>query len=383
MAKIRGISIDLDGCFLGYSFLNNIEAGVVEANRELIDILLENSSQYQSTTLFVGSNRQSIYDDCVNATSNKNGSGYPRVKQIAKAIRARLDKFLLTDLYNDLPDGTTFKKAFDYLDENQWGYSPGDKSEHEWLHDKSKLTILCAQMYKLSSENSGDEIDFDFYDDKEEILQNLHALFERHPELIPPNVKLNLFRYAGPVDSSNLKIEPLIQPYPSIQGRGIINHHFRETIKEIASQCIQSQNYQNNEPVDSRGQRIKNYADARASNFMITVELNCARDYQPELLSLSSSSSTSSTSSAPSYFRRQFSDLTRRIGFLSSKRKVKEKEPPSVEEVQRNSYPPTLFTATTHTAPAPVDDRQQSRLGRHRTHLGISDAPAERTDLDF
>lgn len=122
MGKVRGISVDLDGCFMGLSYINNPQHDVIEANKELLDQIRQSNSNYKSTYVFVGSNRQSISDDKSNAHSTQNGSGYPRVLRIGNYLEAPVDKLLLTDVYNNLPDGETFDQALIFLDAQHHNY---------------------------------------------------------------------------------------------------------------------------------------------------------------------------------------------------------------------------------------------------------------------
>ena len=284
MGKVRGISVDLDGCFMGLSYINNPQHDVIEANKELLDQIRQSNSNYKSTYVFVGSNRQSISDDKSNAHSTQNGSGYPRVLRIGNYLEAPVDKLLLTDVYNNLPDGETFDQALIFLDAQHHNY---DREQYtgitflEWLHDKSKLTILYAQIHKLTTENRGDDIEFYFYDDRKDILNNLHQFFLTHPNLLPNNTALYLIRYSGPIDANNKKIEPLTNAYEPVCGSGVIDTAYKNTVKKIAAECIESRRFQMMDPTNEFGNLIKNYEDAKASRFLITEVLDCARDYKP------------------------------------------------------------------------------------------------------
>jgi hypothetical protein len=290
MAIVRGISVDLDGCFMNYSYIelrkNNFHSrnNIIDANLELLNSIGQSNQKYKSTHVFIGSNRQSIGDDKTNAYSTQNGSGFPRALYIANYLEAPLDKFLLTDAYNDLPDGETYEQALLFLDKQNHDYKQEDCKGIkfcDWLHDESKLTILYAQIHKLASENIGDDVEFYFYEDREDILINLQNFFINHQTLLPANVTLNLIKYAGPTDKNGNKVEPLINAYPPLHGAGTIDTNFKNTVKEMAAECFQSQRFQDRCPANQWGQIIKSYEEAKAANFIVTEALNCALDYKP------------------------------------------------------------------------------------------------------
>ena len=77
MAITRGISWDYDGSLAHQKFLDAITEGIVAANLEKLSSLKKENDKYLKTELFVGSNRQSIFDDKVNSGTNKNGACYP------------------------------------------------------------------------------------------------------------------------------------------------------------------------------------------------------------------------------------------------------------------------------------------------------------------
>lgn len=66
------------------------------------------------------------------------------------------------------------------------------------MDDESKVSLLFAQMQLASMQNPNDDIVFNFYDDRQDIVEGLQKFYTEHPELIPKNVTLNLVGYTGP-----------------------------------------------------------------------------------------------------------------------------------------------------------------------------------------
>jgi hypothetical protein len=117
------------------------------------------------------------------------------------------DSFLLADLYGNLQGGKLFQRAIDL------SYAG---PHTDWIFDFTKITLLYAQMHRHAYLNLKDEIFFDFYDDKHEILRCLANFYSDHSELIPRNMTLRLHHYSGFV--------PI--PMMSIMGIGLIDRSY-------------------------------------------------------------------------------------------------------------------------------------------------------------
>ena len=219
MAKIRVVSADYDVCLAR----KNFNGDIVEDNRLLVDALLSTKNNYKKTIGLIGSNRQSSRDNKRNTTQNNNGSCFDQTPKFYAAIDAEFNPFLLADLYNNAPHGTSFKEATS---------SVNNEFKHKgWLHDKSKISIIYAQIQKIANEYPDDEIDFEFYDDKDEILNGLYLFFNRNKKLIPKQCTLNLHRFAGKE----------IANYPPIIGEGeFINKNYAQTLIEFAKTVLKS-----------------------------------------------------------------------------------------------------------------------------------------------
>ncbi len=55
--------------------------------------------------------------------------------------------------------------------------------------------MLYSQIQYMAQQYPDEKINFEFYDDKEDILKPLYEIFSRNPDLVPANVTLNIKRY--------------------------------------------------------------------------------------------------------------------------------------------------------------------------------------------
>ena len=303
-------SFDFDGCLANLVYLASEKKNIIAANRELLNRIKLSPNP---KIVFVGSNRQAIPDDFSNSTANGRGSCYPATKLISNELEATLDKFLLGDIYNDLSDGTTFCKAFKYLDKHHQ-YKPAHYKKvqtlHNWVHDDSKLTLLYAQIHKVVLEHPFDEIQFNFFDDREDILTGLHTYFLKYPDLIPLNVTLNLKRYMGPVDRNEALIDPQVVEYESIRGSGKqIDINYRETIKTIAAVSIEQMSAKGLDITSYSSTRpIINYFEAQQVNFDCAA-INSIQYYEPGMIPKSSLPPPPVKKEKFSFFRKKSKDI--------------------------------------------------------------------------
>lgn len=231
---IRVLSLDFDGCLFHTAYVcsknQHTSDRVIQCNKAFLDKLRLEGDQYAKTITFIGSNRQSKQIDDFNHWSpsrNYKGSCFPAIKTITAYLNkgkadVRFDSFLLADIYGELEVGTSYKYAT-------------NKKYHgnhaAWRFDETKLSILYAQMQKIASEHKDEEIQFDFYDDRRDILETLKTYFEKNPKSIPQNITLNLDYYAGSTESLQL----------SIKGTGEIDCHYKETIKSLGLKVSRQQ----------------------------------------------------------------------------------------------------------------------------------------------
>lgn len=196
----RVVSVDYDGCLMHYGCMEitpPVPGQVTRANKKLIDVLRSEGSNYTKMIVTCGSARQSFWSDRSNRFGGRYDRGYcfPALVEFTEALGngAELDRFLLADVHGKLEPGVSFKRATDPGDGDEiWA-----RAHANWPGDETKLSILYAQMHHNAEKDPYGKITFDFIDDREDILVALENFFGEHPELIPKNVTLRLFRYAG------------------------------------------------------------------------------------------------------------------------------------------------------------------------------------------
>ncbi|OGT36714.1 MAG: hypothetical protein A3F12_00325 [Gammaproteobacteria bacterium RIFCSPHIGHO2_12_FULL_38_14] len=271
--KIIGYGIDADGCAYGSRSdteeVKTIEYLMRENTMLLEAIKIAASVKNQTVIVMSGSSRQSLYYEIVNAGAvcnvrradktevNRGGTGFFCLDLAAIVDRLYTthpeishDPFLMADIW--LPD----KQPGDHFREIKRDHSVSaegfrnrakttDKVEGKLEvarsavtaipYDNTKLSILYAQMHKIASENPDADIEFNFYDDKNAgdpaansvgILQELKAFFNKHPDLIPHNVTLNLHHYRNHQAQSN-------QPIATIKGTGLIDYEYKKNTKAM------------------------------------------------------------------------------------------------------------------------------------------------------
>lgn len=246
---IRVLSLDFDGCLFHRGYMQ--DPNVITANRDFLQRLKAENSKFDQVITMVGSNRQSWFVDILNAQHR--GSCFPAIQRITNYLQCELDRFLMADIYGDLPGGLSFERALEAMQptepkskgvfETLKSYVVSDTREeservkhHDWVFDETKMTILYAQMHKIANEHPDQEIVFEFYDDRglgmrtpHDILEYLNGFFCANSALIPSNVTLRLHHYAG-------ENKTFVN---SIQGQGVVDTHYRQTVKEFASLCPQ------------------------------------------------------------------------------------------------------------------------------------------------
>jgi hypothetical protein len=235
---IRALSFDADNCLFHRKYKPNVDEilsgqcqQVITKNKALLEKLNEENCAFDETVVLVGSLRQSHEVDILNAVHGKTESIFHAIRSIATELNAILDKFLLADIYTNQPAGSTFdcaEQQFDGCASQEFVARDIErllKDTRNCSSDTTKASMLYAQIHKLAMQYPDDKIVFDFYDDKDDILQPLMRYFEHYPVLLPKQVTLRLNHYDG-------KEVTLVS---SIQGTGYIDENYRNTTQEIAS----------------------------------------------------------------------------------------------------------------------------------------------------
>lgn len=278
-------SFDFDGCLANIDYLSSDKKDIIKSNQHVLDLIKQSANRL---IVFVGSNRQSFYDDYTNSYDNSRGSCYSAIQTISNYLGAILDKFLLTDIYNNLASGTAFNEALAHLDEHLKDYKSDTIANNppfpNWIHDESKLTILYAQMHKVALEHSEELIEFNFVDDRADLLENLHTYFIKYPELIPQNVRLNLKRYNGEPNLSEQELDLFIKHYEPVQGIGRLDFNYPNTVIQIAAVTIEQMNVNENYITAKRAYRpISSYAQAKNYHFNIS-RIQCIPYFTPGMI---------------------------------------------------------------------------------------------------
>lgn len=241
---IRIISLDFDGCLFNQAFLDSPEKDVIASNQAFLEKIKHENATYDQVITMLGSNRQSLQADHGNAEWGK-GSCFKRLKSISEHLGSDLDPFLLADLYGNLADGEAYRAVLKEITSDHQ-YKASDyqeiydmKARHQdWEFDKSKVSILYAQMHKQALAYPDEKIIYDFYDDRglhargrdSDILEWLTEFYTQFPEMIPANVTLRLHHYAG----------DKISDIKEIQGVGSTDKNYRQTIKYMAQLCVEN-----------------------------------------------------------------------------------------------------------------------------------------------
>lgn len=224
MKKFHAISLDFDGCIFHNNYIIENRQRVIDTNFIFLEKLRRQNEQFDDNLLLIGSNRQSKADDRYNSIKVEGlitfntGSCFIAIKKISKHLGVQFDPFLLADVYGDVQEGEAYRLAMD---------PRVPDSEHpKWQFDETKVSILYAQMHHIAFEHHDEEteITFDFYDDRQDILDTLKEYFSKYPTLIPSNLQLRLHKYAG-------QQTRLIE---AIKGTGDIDCNFRDTVIDMA-----------------------------------------------------------------------------------------------------------------------------------------------------
>ncbi|MGE3919594.1 MAG: hypothetical protein AB7F64_01385 [Gammaproteobacteria bacterium] len=278
MANVKKIiyiieSLDADGCLMhaGYVFGKK---DIIKDNLLLLHHIINEAKKLNKYDTLIkgkiisGSNRADNITDLVN--SYRFGyyidSFFPQILKVANKIRDdvegqsiefSLDRFLMADLYHDLPDGTSFELILKKISHTIWlemseeekkaslpenfdpQYDP--KMQHpQSIFDESKITLIYTQIHKIAQDAKLDveellkkngmpydlSIIYNFHDDREDILKYLDLYFTGNPELIPKSITFNLYQYSG---SEHPKL------FASIPGKGEIDINYRKTIQLIGN----------------------------------------------------------------------------------------------------------------------------------------------------
>ncbi len=273
---INAISLDFDGCIFNVNYVQNPEHDkrVITSNNDLITAITNKitAQAFTKAILLVGSNRQDKTIDDLNAYSHNKGSAFPALRKLHEEFTLRLsdhdatceiDEYLLADSYGRMQPGETFRACI-------------ENNEHfihqRWFFDDQKLSLLYAQMHKISSENPHADITFDFYDDRHDIHDALSIFLNEHPNYIPKNISLNLNHYDG----------EHITHRDSIQGTGIIDYNYHANLfKMLQHAKIPHEQDKNKKLIINDDFIARNQKNANV--LLHFKKQNCAKDFITEV----------------------------------------------------------------------------------------------------
>ena len=244
--KIHISSLDYDGCLFTKTTMPKSMEDYITNNPLLLERISTTSAKFDKRTILVGSNRQSTDMDASNGYRGT-GSCYLAIDYMSKHLGIEFDKFLLSDIYLEKTSGFTIETFLHVVNTLNWqniifGFSEFARLNNaEFLklngHDDlitvnssaagkffsdDKINLIYAQMHKIASEHPEDEIVFDFYDDRLDILTTLFNFFEKYPVLIPRNITLKGFQYEAGTKAP--------EQHSEIQGTGNIDAMYSETV---------------------------------------------------------------------------------------------------------------------------------------------------------
>jgi len=269
--KVAVHSCDFDGCFGPDFFLLKKKGqyqSLYDYNTSFVTAMREENQNNPSDTIcfMVGSSRQDPMTD-LNACMQMNargslasvtGSCFYEMQQFVEKIKAELqgsrtivslDLFLTADSYHNKKPGETFLECMSYGEAFLWAIEH-DKKEvgpvrtenyhrvandikekrlERLFTDKTKFSLLYAQMHKMALTHVDANMDFHFYDDRPDILNVLQYAYQNSPELIPSNLKLYLHCYA--MDPSLRTGGSKQAMIAKIQGAGKVDHTYGDSIK--------------------------------------------------------------------------------------------------------------------------------------------------------
>ncbi|QMT60950.1 hypothetical protein [Legionella sp. PC997] len=203
---IRYLSFDFDGCLFNSNYVKADHGGftkhlgdaVLIHNRAFLDQIKLENADFDEVYALIGSNRQSYELDYANMGSRTTfkGSCVPAIKTICEDLDVKFNPFLIADVTANLPHGTSYNLIMQEIKDNSYFEDP--KQSHATCDmDDTKRSLLFAQVQNAAAKHPQEEIIFDFFDDRDDILYGLSDLFKNHPHLLPKNVTLRLNKYTG------------------------------------------------------------------------------------------------------------------------------------------------------------------------------------------
>lgn len=226
---IRVLSFDFDGCLFNEAYTKapytNFDKHLTDAvlihNKRFLDQLRSENKQFSQVIAMIGSNRQSYEHDTGNMGTipGFKGSCCSAMQTVCNYLDVDFNPLLLADLYNSLESGTSYQLIMEEIKAGKWIEMEETQEHQNCPMDEFKVALIFAQMQEAASKNPDEQIIFDFYDDRQDILAKLQAFYSTHPHMIPKNVLLRLNHYEGAEPTLEDKLVGdgiLLNDYPDI-----------------------------------------------------------------------------------------------------------------------------------------------------------------------
>ena len=221
---------DIDGCvYHSYQAAkDNSVAWVLETNEDFLQQQTAEikSAGYAKVVVAYGTNRQD-YD------TNKYNSQFfgpsctPVLPLFQRYFQQRLgcdvvlDPLWTADIHSGKQAGYSYKATL----AEERGMAEG-QLHPQAIFDDYKISLIYAHAHRIAMLNpEAEHIVVDYYDDNSAILSEVHAFFTRHPELLPPNVKLRVFQYDA-VQFTQL---------PDVNGEGRVDASYEWSVRYLAA----------------------------------------------------------------------------------------------------------------------------------------------------
>ncbi|HLB55702.1 MAG TPA: hypothetical protein VJK30_00025 [Coxiellaceae bacterium] len=230
---VFAFSVDYDGCISPAEFSDkNVEQNIHTANliRHFLDAVKNKIKDKNNVKiivrLLIGSARQSKLVDEFNRLGNQNGSCFIAFDILLDRLKTACENdptlsqheldidifpLLLEDIQRNLTIGTTFRRREVYTQE----FTRQCIAKHV-PGDGSKRVLLRTQMHCMASLFPDAEIDFQFFDDRKNLLDPLLTFFSSCPQCIP-KIKFTAYQY---------ECGDLIRSYDHIIGCGYIDYDY-------------------------------------------------------------------------------------------------------------------------------------------------------------
>ena len=151
---LHALSFDYDDCLLPRSSDAAITyPSIVESNKRLLKAIRKQNDDFNSTTGYIGSSRQSHGTDKTNrretgttTIADPTSCFIPVRRLIEEEMKAFFSPFLLADTYELKPEGTAYHQAI----------TANETAHHvSWVFDDSKSSIIYLQAHLAAQEARG------------------------------------------------------------------------------------------------------------------------------------------------------------------------------------------------------------------------------------